>query len=138
MENVTILRRPQSEIKVFGGDVYIDIDGKNIGTVSTQDLRLTLSSGKHTIKMYKSHTMGTFIGVAETEIDIVENEKLYVRYSPPLMANQPGNLIVAPYDSDSQLDRIISDIDKKIDTDFTEQQIKIEKTRQESEKTTQI
>ena len=112
MENVTILRRPQSEIKVFGGDVYIDIDGKNIGTVSTQDLRLTLSSGKHTIKMYKSHTMGTFIGVAETEIDIVENEKLYVRF--------------------------ISDIDKKIDTDFTEQQIKIEKTRQESEKTTQI
>ena len=77
MSNFVVLKRTQSEIDVFGGDVYIDIDGKNAGIVQKQNLYFDLSVGKHTSKMYKSHTMGTFIGVSETEIDIIEGEKLY-------------------------------------------------------------
>ena len=133
MSNFVVLRRTQSEIDVFGGDVYIDIDGKNAGIVKNQNLQFDLSIGKHTIKMYKSHTMGTFIGVSENEIDIVEGEKLYARYSAPLMVNQPGNIVIAPYSSETELDSIINDVERSIYSDYKEQQNKIEQTRKESE-----
>ncbi len=94
MGKLVVLQRTRSEIDVFGGDVYIDIDGKNAGTVKMQNLQFDLSAGKHTIKMYKSHTMGTFIAFAETEINVLEAEKLYARYSAPLMVNQPSNIKV--------------------------------------------
>lgn len=134
MSNFVVLRRTQSEMDVFGGDVYIDIDGKNAGIVKKQNLRFDLPVGKHTIKMYKSHTMGTFIGVSETNIDIVEGENLYARYSAPLMVNQPGNIVIAPFSSESELDSIVNDVERSVHTDYTEQQIKIEQTRKESEK----
>lgn len=134
MSNFIVLRRTQAEIKAFGGDVYIDIDGKNAGIIRTQNLQFDLSIGTHTIKMYKSHTMGTFIGIAETIIEVSDGEKLYARYSAPLIVNQPGNIIISQYNSEQELDSIINDIEKSVHTDFTEQQIKIENTRKESEK----
>ena len=134
MENFIVLRRTRSEINVFGGDVYIDIDGKNAGVVKEQNLRFELPVGKHTIKMYKSHTMGTFIGVAESEIDIAADEKLYARYSAPLMVNQAGNILIAPFTSENELDNILNDVERSVHTDYTEQQIKIEQTRKESER----
>ena len=134
MSNFVILRRTQSEIDVFGGDVYIDIDGRNAGIVKKQNLQFNLSPGRHTIKMYKSHTMGTFIGIAEVEINVSDGERLFARYSAPLMMNQPGNIVIAPYSSESELDNIVSNIEKNVHNDFTEQQIKIEQTRKESEK----
>ena len=134
MSNFVVLRRTQSEIDVFGGDVYIDIDGKNVGIIKKQNLQFDLSIGKHTIKMYKSHTMGTFIGICETEIDIIEGEKLYARYSAPLMVNQPGNIVIAPFVSESELDSIADDIEKSIHSDYSEQQNKIEETKKEIEK----
>ena len=78
--------------------------------------------------------MGTFIGVSETNIDIVEGENLYARYSAPLMVNQPGNIVIAPFSSESELDSIVNDVERSVHTDYTEQQIKIEQTRKESEK----
>ena len=134
MSNFVVLKRTQSEIDVFGGYVYIDIDGKNAGIVQKQNLYFDLSVGKHTIKMYKSHTMGTFIGVSETEIDIIEGEKLYARYSAPLMVNQPGNIIIAPYSSESELDSIVNGVERSISSDYKEQQNKIQQTKKESEK----
>ena len=134
MSNFVVLRRTQSEIDVFGGDVYIDIDGKNAGIVEKQNLHFDLPIGKHIVKMYKSHTMGTFIGICETEIDIVEGENLYARYSAPLMINQPGNIVIAPFASESELDNIVDDIEKSIHSDFTEQQAKIEEKKKEIEK----
>ncbi len=92
------LRRTEREIQLFGGDVYFDIDGKNIGTLSRVNQEIAISSGKHTIKMYKSHSYDTFIGVAESTIHIEENENLMVRYATPVTANQPGNLIISAYD----------------------------------------
>ena len=133
MSNFFVLRRTQSEMDVFGGDVYIDIDGKNAGIVKKQNLQFDLPIGKHTIKMYKSHTMGTFIGVSETEIDIVEGEKLYARYSAPFMVNQPGTIVIAPFVSETELDTIVNDVERSVHSDYTEQQIKIEQTRKESE-----
>jgi hypothetical protein len=94
---ITFLRRTQEEVNVFGGDVYIDIDGRNIGKLGFSDFPVTLTAGKHTIKMYKSHTYDTFIGVAEQELFISEPEHLMVKYSAPMVVSQPGNMVVSPY-----------------------------------------
>ncbi len=134
MENFIVLQRTKSEIEVFGGDVYIDIDGKNVGIVKTNNLRFELIPGKHTIKMYKSHTMGTFVGVAETEITIAEGEKLYAKYSAPLMVNQCGNILIAPFESENQLNTIIEGLENNIHKDYANQQERNEKARKESEK----
>ena len=121
MDNFVVLRRTQSEIDVFGGEVFIDIDGKNVGVLAKENLRFSLAPGKHSIKMYKSHTMGTFIGAAEVIIDIIEGERLFARYSAPLMVNQPGNIVV-------------NEVEASIHKDYTDQKIRIQRTKEESEK----
>ena len=99
MAKLIFLRRTEKEIQVFGGDVYIDIDGKNVGLLSRVNQEFEISAGKHTVKMYKSHSYDTFIGFAESTINVVEDEQLMVRYAAPMAANQPGNLIISAYDS---------------------------------------
>ncbi|HZJ68817.1 MAG TPA: hypothetical protein VFD28_02275 [Candidatus Eisenbacteria bacterium] len=98
MAKLVFLRRTEKEIQVFGGDVYIDIDGKNVGILSRVNQEYEVSTGQHTIKMYKSHSYDTYIGFAESTITVDENEQLMVRYAAPMAANQPGNLIISPYD----------------------------------------
>ena len=134
MDNFVVLRRTQSEIDVFGGEVFIDIDGKNVGVLAKENLRFSLAPGKHSIKMYKSHTMGTFIGAAEVIIDIIEGERLFARYSAPLMVNQPGNIVIANYDSEQQLDNVVNEVEASIHKDYTDQKIRIQRTKEESEK----
>jgi len=94
---LTFLRRTPEEARVFGGDVFIDIDGRNVGRLGDSDFHVKLEEGKHTIKMYKSHTYETFIGYAETELNISANEHLMVRYSAPMTVTQPGNMVVSQY-----------------------------------------
>ena len=94
---LTFLRRTQEEVNVFGGEVYIDVDGRNVGKLGLSDYDVRLSPGKHTIKMYKSHVYDTFIGVAEVEIDITESEHLMLKYSAPMVVSQPGNIVVSEY-----------------------------------------
>ena len=98
MAKLVFLRRTEKEIEVFGGDVFFDIDGKNVGTLSRVNQEITLSAGKHTIKMYKSHSYDTYIGFAESTIELAEEEQLMVRYAAPMATNQPGNLIISAYD----------------------------------------
>ena len=50
------------------------------------------------------------------------------------MVNQPGNIVIAPFVAESELDRIVEDVERSVHTDYTEKQIKIEQTRKESEK----
>ena len=121
MANFVVLRRTLSEIDAFGGEVFVDIDGKRAGTVQLTNLEFNLSVGKHTIKMYKSHKMGSFIGVTETTIEINENEQLYARYSPPLVIDQPGNIVIAPFNSELELDNIVNEIEKQVKEGYTEQ-----------------
>ena len=66
MAKLVFLRRTEKDIQVFGGDVYFDIDGKNVGKLSRVNQEVSVPAGLHTIKMYKSHTYDTFIGFAET------------------------------------------------------------------------
>ncbi len=117
MAKLVFLRRTEKEIQVFGGDVYIDIDGKNVGILSRANQEYNIQAGQHTIKMYKSHTYDTFIGFAESTITVEENEQLMVRYAAPMAANQPGNLIISPYDP-SKESEILRARENTIQRDF--------------------
>ncbi len=98
MAKLVFLRRTETEINVFGGDIYFDIDGKNAGRLSMSNQEIYLPAGQHTIKMYKSHSYDTYIGFALSTIFVREDEELMVRYVVPMMTNQPGNIIISAYD----------------------------------------
>jgi hypothetical protein len=99
MAKLVFLRRTEKEIEVFGGDIYFDIDGKNAGILTRNNEEIELLAGQHTIKMYKSHSYDTYIGFAECKISVEETEHLMVRYAVPMQANQPGNIMIYPYDA---------------------------------------
>ena len=130
MAKLVFLRRTEKEIEIFGGDVYFDIDGKNVGTLSRDNQEIELSAGEHTIKMYKSHTYDTFIGFAETTIQLAENEQLMVKYSAPMMVNQPGNMIVSPYDAKRE-EEALKERERVIQRDFTNEE---NRKREQNEK----
>ena len=131
--NFLILRRSAAESEVFGGDVYIDIDGKNVGILSSEDFPRELSPGKHVLKMYKSHTMSSFIGVAEKEFEVADGGVLFARYSPPMMASQAGTIILANYESQRQLDELSERIASQLRSDFAKEE-QIKTTREEESK----
>ena len=133
-KNFFILRRTESEKKIFGGEVYIDIDGKNIGILGTDDFAIELSEGTHTLKMYKSHSMGTFIGIAESSFNIASEEKLFARYSAPLMANQSGTIIISKYESSYQLESLSADIEQQLNHEFQREQKEQLQREEESKK----
>lgn len=69
--------------------------------------------------MYKSHTYNSFIGHAETEIVISENEQLLIKYLPPMLINQPGNIIVSNFESNLQAENLALEKEQKIVLDDT-------------------
>lgn len=113
---ITFIKRTKQEKDTFGGDVYFDIDGRNVGFLNETDQTFDLSPGKHVIKMYKSHEYGTFIGHAESEIDLKINEKLAIKYSSPILITQPGQLIIKDYNPD-EIEEIITKTDNAIRSD---------------------
>ena len=123
MSKLIFLRRTQKEMEIFGGDVFFDIDGKNAGKLSLSNQTVELSPGTHTIKMYKSHTFDTFIGFAEQTISLDENEILMVKYSCPMMINQPGNMVISAYSEEKEAEAIQSR-DAAIQRDFVTQETK--------------
>jgi len=114
---IVFMRRSLKEIELFGGDVYIDIDGKNIGILKTIDYIIELENGKHTIKMYKSHKYDTYIGFAETEVDIKDGTDLLVKYSCPMVVTQPGNIIISDYKSEEQITDAVMEREQKLSAD---------------------
>ena len=117
MATLIFLQRTEKEIEIFGGDVYFDIDGKNVGKLTRNDQSIELEAGTHTIKMYKSHTYDTFIGFAETTIQLEEDEKLMVKYSAPMMVNQAGNMVISKYDP-QQRTAALQSRERTIERDF--------------------
>ena len=99
MGHLVFMRRTPSEVEMFGGEVFIDIDGKNVGKVGLSDFEVTVREGSHLIKMYKSHRYDTFIGLAQATLLISANDKLLVKYSAPMVVSQPGNMVITDYDS---------------------------------------
>lgn len=117
MSKLVFLKRTQKEIEIFGGDVYFDIDGKNAGKLSLTNQVIEIPAGEHTVKMYKSHTFDTFIGFAESVINVTDDEQLMVKYSAPMMINQPGNMIISEY-TESKEQEVIREREYSIHRDF--------------------
>lgn len=130
---LVFVRRTLKEIEVFGGKVYIDIDGKNIGELSTSDFTIELTPGIHKVKMYKSHTYDTYIGFAESEINLSENENLLIKYSAPMLVNQPGNIMISNYESMEAINKIVEEkehlISKSVNDDIQKKQETEDKRR---------
>lgn len=117
MAELIFLRRTQNEIEIFGGEIFFDIDGKNAGKLSLTNQTIELPEGEHTIKMYKSHTFDTFIGTAESTINISADERLMVKYSAPMMVNQPGNMFISEYSEEKEKEAV-RDREQSIKRDF--------------------
>lgn len=117
MAKLVFLRRTQKEVDLFGGEVFIDIDGKNVGILSMSNQTMELAAGSHTIRMYKSHTYDTYIGFVEQTITLVDDEALLVRYSCPLMVSKPGSMIITDYSVEKETE-LIESKDNKIQKDL--------------------
>ena len=117
MAKLVFLKRTQKEIEKFGGDVYFDIDGKNAGKLSLTNQIVEIPAGEHTVKMYKSHTFDTFIGFAETVINVTDDEQLMIKYSAPMMINQPGNMVISEY-TETKEQEVIREREYSIQRDF--------------------
>lgn len=129
---IVFMRRTAKEIEIFGGQVYIDVDGKNIGILGAEDFSIYLDDGKHKIKMYKSHTYDTFIGFAEAEIMIENDNNLLIKYASPMLVNQLGNIIVSDYHSQFAVDNIAADREKTIINDYQKNEQKKQEIEEKS------
>ena len=117
MAKLVFLKRTQKEIEIFGGDVYFDIDGKNAGKLSLTNQIVAIPAGEHTVKMYKSHTFDTSIGFAESVINVTDDEQLMIKYSAPMMINQPGNMVISEY-TETKEQEVIREREYSIQRDF--------------------
>lgn len=126
------LRRTKKEIELFGGEVYIDIDGRNVCILEDKDIILDINPGVYKIKMYKSHLYGSYIGIAESDVDIKEEERLLVRYSPPMIANQAGNIIISEFKSFSEIENIAFTQEQKIIIDESIEKVKKQEQEEKS------
>lgn len=130
---LTFLRRTPKEIEIFGGEVFIDIDGKNIGKLGGENLTVSVPAGSHTVKMYKSHTYDTLIGFAETQIEVLPSYHLLLKYSAPMVVTQPGHIMVTDYDS-AKVEEEAQKREKILREDFAKEEKKKEEA-QEKHKT---
>ena len=94
---LVFLRRTAEETALQGGEVYFDINGRNIGKLASTDCFAELPAGKYQLRMYKSHNYGTMIGFAETTVEVNDGDSLLIRYTPPIVVSQPGYLMVSRY-----------------------------------------
>lgn len=102
------VKRSQEEINIFGGQVFADVDGKNVATVGTEIITVEVPAGTHRVKMYKSHEYGSMIGFAESEITIGDGDALVFKYSPPMVVTQPGHITISDFTSYEQIESEVS------------------------------
>lgn len=102
------VRRSEEEINIFGGEVFADVDGKNVASVKDETITVEVSAGAHSIKMYKSHGYGSMIGFAESDVTLAEGEVLVFKYSPPMVVTQPGHITVSDFSSYEKIERDVN------------------------------
>lgn len=101
---LVFVKRTQEEINVFGGEVYADVDGRNVAVIGTESVTVEVPAGTHKIKMYKSHAYGSMIGFAENELTLEEGETLAIKYSAPMVVTQPGHMTVSDFVSHEEIE----------------------------------
>lgn len=137
IDNVTKVKSYQNDDIDFLGEkegekITIEVKGDGITETSRNFFYETISNiivveeGIHKIKMYKSHTYNTVIGIAEVEIN-VSNEKLLIQYSSPLLVSQPGNIVISNFTDYFQIENIINSKEKRLSNEIIEkeQQLKV-------------
>lgn len=132
MAQLVFMRRTPSEVGMFGGEVFVDIDGKNVGKVGLSDFEMTVSEGTHVIKMYKSHKYDTFIGFAQADLNIAANDKLLIKYSAPMVVSQPGNMVITDYDRQT-VEQVVRDREQNIKLAVDEDNARKDEANQKSQ-----
>ena len=130
MSKLYVIRRTESEMQIFGGTVFIDVDGKRVGEVRRTNLVIDLTPGKHTIKMYISHTYDTYIGFAEVDIDIESGKDLTAQYTAPITINQPGHIVVSDFISLEQIDNQLKQRENALQEEKKANELRAQITRQ--------
>ena len=134
MAKLYFVRRTASEIEIFGGSVYADIDGKRVGEIGTTDLVVDVEPGQHTIKMYKSHTYDTYIGFAEITLHVETGKDLTLRYSAPMVVTQAGHIVVTDFTSVEDINRQIYQKESTLRAEKRESDLQIQKQEEQSQK----
>ena len=134
MSKLYFIGRTESEIDIFGGTVYIDIDGKQIGELGRDIKVVNVGVGVHTIKMYKTHTFNTFIGFAEINLEIEENKDLTLRYVAPMLVNQAGHIVVSDFVSIDEIKRQLIVSEHNLSQQKRENDLQIQKQEEQQQK----
>lgn len=134
MPKLYFVHRTESEIAIFGGTVFVDLDGKRVGEVFKSHLIIDVAPGTHIIKMYKSHTYDTFVGFAEVSINVEENKDLTFRYSAPMLVTQPGHIVVADFISLVHIDEQLKRSESMLKQEKQANDLHIQTQNKESEK----
>ena len=131
---IIFVRRTVEEINIFGGDVFIDINGINVGKLSEEHFEYSLPIGKHKLKMFKTHTFDSDIGISEVEIDLQENIPLIVKYTCPMHVNSPGNIRISEYRCENDLDEIATNTNKALYSERIKNEQIVEKQKKRQKK----
>lgn len=133
MARLVFLRRTEAEASLTGGEVFFDLNGKNIGRLALTDCFVDLPAGTYQIRMYKSHGYNTMVGFTTVSVTVGENETLLLRYTPPAVVSQPGNIQVLNY-SPELADSLAEEAAKMIETNRNADRIKAENSRRGTRK----
>lgn len=123
---LSFLRRSYQEAASQGGDVFFDINGKNVGRLASVDCFVDLPAGTYNIRMYKSHAYGSMVGFADATVTLGEGDDVMVRYSPPVTVNQPGHIILSDYTKEAA-DAIASESDRQMYAKMTQERAAAER-----------
>ena len=121
-------RRTGQELATQSGDVFFDINGKNVGKLAATDCFVDLPAGQYQIRMYKSHAYGSMIGYADITVRLQEGESLLVRYHAPAVINQPGHITLYDYNRDAT-NTMARELDNQINAERAKQKEQEERTR---------
>lgn len=94
---LVFLRRTRAEAELQGGEVYFDINGRNVGKLALSDAFVDVPAGVYHIRMYKSHGYGAMVGFADATVEVQEGMSVLVRYSAPAVISQPGYIMLSAY-----------------------------------------
>jgi hypothetical protein len=112
MARLVFLRRAQYDFATYGGEVFFDINNKNVGKLAATDCFVDLPAGTYQIKMYKLH-YNTMIGFAQETVTVQDGECVMLQYVMPTTIAEPGHIIISDY-SQERADSIIASIDTQM------------------------
>ena len=128
---LVFFRRTQQEMLSMPGEIYFDVNGRNLGRLSSAECFVDLPAGQYQVRMYMSHACGSLIGFADVLVSLQEGESVMLRYIAPAMLNQPGHIMVFDYDP-AAANTMAWNIDSQIAAARAQQAARNEQAKRES------